>query len=64
MGCIVGVLQDIGYNVADLAERFWKGRLKRVKAPYAKDLSMYVYYPEYYGIRVSSWESAWTVTQG
>ena len=50
---------DCNYDSADLTERSWKDRPKRVKAPYVKD-EQTEQYPEYHETRETLWERAGT----
>ena len=49
-------------DLALLGEEVWKGLPKRVIAPYSKAKELHGQIPEYYGIRESPWEFAWTIT--
>ena len=48
--------------VACLAEANWKVLPKKVIVLYATGKAAHYQTPEYYGIRESPWELAWTVT--
>ena len=49
-------------DLALVGELVWKDQPERVIAPSLKPKELHGQIPEYYGIRESPWEFAWTIT--